>query len=60
MSPFTYPSAPLVRRHGPQGYADYVSYRPFLPDEFQFRCVYCLLRERIGGANDVRKCLLPR
>jgi hypothetical protein len=37
-----------VRRHGPQGYADYPSYRPWLRDEFTFRCVYCLLREQWG------------
>jgi hypothetical protein len=35
-----------VRRHGPRGYTDYASYRPWLRDEFSFRCVYCLLRER--------------
>jgi hypothetical protein len=48
MSPFTYPAAPHVRRHGPQGYADYASYRPWLRDEFGFRCVYCSLREQWG------------
>ncbi len=46
MTPFTYPSAPLVRRHGPVGYLDYASFRPWLRDEFSFRCVYCLRRER--------------
>ncbi len=46
--PFAYPPAPHVRRHGPQGYADYQSYRPWLRDEFSFRCVYCLLREQWG------------
>ncbi len=44
--PFAYPTAPHIRRHGPQGYADYASYRPWLRDEFSFRCVYCLLREQ--------------
>ena len=43
--PFSYPAAVHVRRHGPQGYADYASYRPWLRDEFAFRCVYCLLRD---------------
>ncbi len=43
--PFAYPPAPHVRRNGPQGYADYQSYRPWLRDEFSFRCVCCLLRE---------------
>ncbi|MBO0698354.1 MAG: HNH endonuclease [Zavarzinella sp.] len=44
--PFDYPSAPHVRRHGPRSYADYASFRDWLRDEFSFRCVYCLLRER--------------
>lgn len=46
--PFQYPPSPLVRRHGPQGYAEYASFRPWLRDEFSFRCVYCLKRERWG------------
>ncbi len=45
-APFEYPSLPHPRRHGPQGYADYASYRPWLRDEFSYRCVYCLLREQ--------------
>lgn len=51
--PFTYSSTPHARRHGPRGYADYPSYRPWLRDEFTFRCVYCLLRERwvLGGLH---------
>jgi HNH endonuclease len=49
--PFQYPPAPHVRRHGPQGYADYSSFRPWLRDEFSFRCVYCLLREQWGRVN---------
>jgi hypothetical protein len=36
------------RRHGPVGYATYESYRPWLRDEFDFRCVYCLKRETWG------------
>ncbi len=48
MMPFSYPAAPHVRRHGPCGYADYASYRPWLRDEFDFRCVYCLIREQWG------------
>jgi hypothetical protein len=46
--PFRYPPAPHARRHGPQGYADYAGYLPWLRDEFSFRCVYCLLREQWG------------
>lgn len=45
-TPFAYPMVPHVRRHGPQGYTDYASYKPWLRDEFEFRCVYCLFRER--------------
>ncbi len=41
----SYPEAAPPRRHGPQGYSDYGSYKPWLRDEFAFRCVYCLSRE---------------
>jgi len=37
---------PHIRRHGPGGWKDYQKYRPWLRDEFEFRCVYCLDRER--------------
>lgn len=47
MNPFEYPPA-RSRRHGPRGYADYSSYRPWLRDEFDFRCVFCLAREQWG------------
>jgi hypothetical protein len=47
-TPFEYPSAGHVRKHGPRGYADYLLFRPWLRDEFTFRCVYCLRRERWG------------
>ena len=43
--PVRYPKRPHVRRHGPAGYDDVESFRPWLRDEFQFRCVYCLERE---------------
>jgi hypothetical protein len=43
--PFAYPTTPHLRRHGPDGYADYGLYRDWLRDEFLFRCVYCLRRE---------------
>lgn len=43
---FSFPATTGTRRHGPQGYADYQSYKPWLRDEFTFRCVYCLMRER--------------
>lgn len=46
--PFRYPTTAHVRHHGPSGYAGYESYRPWLRDEFAFRCVYCLWREQWG------------
>ncbi len=45
---FDYPARREERRHGPQGYSRYDLYRPWLRDEFTFRCVYCLKRERWG------------
>jgi hypothetical protein len=44
--PFAYPLSPHVRKHGPYGYATYESYRPWLRDEFAFRCAFCLYREQ--------------
>jgi hypothetical protein len=44
--PFQYPRAPHARRHGPEGYTDPQRFKPWLRDEFTFRCVYCLSRER--------------
>jgi hypothetical protein len=44
-TPFAYPTTPHMRRHGPLGYENYQNYKPFLRDEFTFRCVYCLERE---------------
>lgn len=49
MQGFEYPLVPHVRRHGPAGYDDYASYRDWLRDEFTFRCVFCLHRERWYG-----------
>lgn len=46
MSAFLYPQDPHARRHGPSGYARHESYRDWLRDEFTFRCIYCLTRER--------------
>jgi hypothetical protein len=56
MTPFSYPEAPHIRRHGPQGYKHYEAYRDWLRDEFLFRCVYCLKREQWGtvkGSYDI-------
>ena len=44
--PFRYPATPHARRHGPRGYTDYGSYKPWLRDEFAFRCAFCQVRER--------------
>jgi hypothetical protein len=49
---FQYPPHAHIRRHGPQGYVNYKSYKPWLRDEFQFRCVYCLWRERWLSLGD--------
>jgi hypothetical protein len=45
---FDYPHPQETRRHGPANYAACDSYRPWLRDEFDFRCVYCLKRETWG------------
>jgi hypothetical protein len=45
---FDYPEPRDERRHAPAGYAVHDSYRPWLRDEFDFRCVYCLKRETWG------------
>jgi hypothetical protein len=49
MMGFEYPIELHTRRHGPTGYESYESYRDWLRDEFTFRCVYCLHRERWYG-----------
>jgi len=43
---FQYPNTIHVRRHGPRGYRNAESFKPWLRDEFEFRCVYCLCQER--------------
>jgi hypothetical protein len=48
---FAYPNGPHIRKHGPRGYGKYQKYRPWLRDEFTFRCVYCLARERWAGRH---------
>jgi len=45
--PYAYPTS-HSRKHGPEGYLNYDSYRDWLRDEFAFRCVYCLFREQWG------------
>jgi len=43
---FRYSDQAHQRRHGPRGYQDYGAFKPWLRDEFEFRCVYCLCREK--------------
>jgi hypothetical protein len=45
---FFYPAGPHIRKHGPSGYSDYEQYRDWLRDDFSFRCVGCLKREKWG------------
>lgn len=45
---FDYPPIKNTRRHGPSGYRHYEQFRPWLRDEFCFRCIYCLKRETWG------------
>ena len=54
--PFDYPDPHAEFRHGPRGYTEPVSFRPWLRDEYAFRCVFCLIREqwrRATGEFDV-------
>lgn len=44
--PFIYDSEPHQRKHGPHGLERYQSYKDWLRDDFTFKCVYCLERER--------------
>jgi hypothetical protein len=46
MDAYRYPSRPHRRKHGPRGYHNAIEYRPWLRDEFAFRCVFCLEREQ--------------
>ena len=46
MTSYRYSSRPHRRKHGPRGYRNAVDFRPWLRDEFTFRCVYCLEREQ--------------
>jgi hypothetical protein len=48
MLAYEYPAHSRGRTHGPHGYKSYEQYRPWLRDEFVFRCAYCLVREQWG------------
>lgn len=50
MAAFKYPNTPHRRKHGPGGWR-YERCRPWLRDEFSFRRVYCLRRERWLGSR---------
>ena len=47
--PFGGPKLAAERKHGPV-YTTYASFRPWLRDEFEFRCAYCLHRELFAQA----------
>jgi hypothetical protein len=49
---FAFPAKRHQRRHGPLGYVDYKSLKPWLRDEFTFRCAYCLWRENWCADGD--------
>jgi hypothetical protein len=51
--PFQYPLTPLVRKHAPRYDSQWEPYRDWLRDDFDFRCVYCLQRERWGKRRAV-------
>ena len=51
--PFRYPAQVHVRRHGPSGYKHHRGFGPWLRDEFEFRCVFCLRREQWDRASSL-------
>src|ERR1039458_1968128 len=51
IQPYAYPARPHRRRHGPAGYLTYESHRPWIEDEFHFRCIYCLNRKVWAPTN---------
>jgi len=40
-----YSNSVFSRKHSPNGYESYKSFKPWIRDEFWFRCLYCLARE---------------
>lgn len=46
MQPYQYPPRRHERRHQPRGYKLATDFLPWLRDEFNFRCVFCLEREQ--------------
>lgn len=57
---FLYPGTPHMRRHGPQGYEDYESYRGWIRDDFSYRCVFSLFRETWPGFSFHLDHLVPQ
>lgn len=58
----SYPDSPCMRRWSPS-FDKYSRYKPWLRDEFCFRCVYCLARETwADGGSDLFGCdhILPK
>lgn len=51
--PFQYSLTPLARKHAPSYDKHWEPYREWLRDDFDFRCVYCLQRERWGKRRAV-------
>ncbi len=52
-TPFRYPKWKHVRRLNPKKYRSYKSYKPYLRDEFDRKCVYCRLPDGLGGTFGV-------
>ena len=61
-SVFAYPKTRHILRHGPRGYTICRQFKPWLRDDFGFRCIYCLRRERWmgGGHSDFSVEPIPR
>ena len=57
---FIYPETPHCRKHGPQGYKSYESYREWIKDEFSYRCVFSLFRETWPGFSFHLDHLIPQ
>jgi hypothetical protein len=49
--PFIYPRKTHSRRHKPPVFSEHGRYKEYLRDEFVFRCVYCLVREKWKGSH---------
>lgn len=48
-SPFRYPKFKHKRIHSPPQRQSYKKYKPLLREEFNSRCVYCMLPDRLKG-----------